>query len=143
MHTICSKRLVFTLSAFLSGMVPVSAHTQEPESEPQSYSVFTEAYQCEWSRHAAADEIFTNLLQPAFESALRDGIILGWSYMRRALGDEWGRVITVRFENGQDIFAIRRELRSRVVTDQANELNEFFEICGPHRENIYRVTGQP
>ena len=143
MHVITRKRLMITMSALLIGILPITAYTQDSISEPQSYSVFTEAYQCEWSRHAEADEIFARLLQPAFESALSDGVILGWSYMRRALGDEWGRMITVRFENGRDIFEIRRDLRSRVDTDQANELNEFFKICGPHRENIYRATGHP
>jgi hypothetical protein len=143
MPTTIRKALTITTSASLLGLLLVSANSQEPEMELQSYSVFTEAYQCDWSRHAEADDIFKKLLQPAFESALRDGVILGWSYMRRALGDEWGRMITVRFETGRDIFKIRADLRSRVVTDQANELNEFFEICGPHRENIYRATGYP
>jgi len=143
MPTTFRKSLTITASIVLLGILPVSGYAQDSDTEPQSYSVFTEAYQCEWSRHAEADEIFEKLLQPAFESATSDGVILGWSYMRRALGDEWGRMITVRFENGRDIFEIRRDLRSRVVTDQANELNEFFEICGPHRENIYRATGHP
>jgi hypothetical protein len=122
------------------GLVSVA---QESAAEPQSYTVYTEAYKCDWSRHAEADAIYERVLQPAVESALKDGVILGWAYMKRALGDEWSRVLTLRFENGRDIFEIRKELRSRVVTEEANELNDFFKVCGPHRENIYRATGRP
>ena len=59
------------------------------------------------------------------------------------LGDEWGRILTLRYEPELDIFDIRTELRRRIPAEHAGAINSFLEICGPHRENIYTATGRP
>ena len=124
-----------------AGLVSISA--QESEDGPESYMVYTEFYQCDWSRHPEADAFVETVLQPVAESALKDGVILGWSYLKRALGDEWGRGFMIRYENGRDMFDIRRDLRSRMSKIHSGGLTDFLKVCSPHRENIYRATGYP
>jgi hypothetical protein len=147
MHKFSRKKstvaTVLTFSTILLGLALVSVSAQESDHGPQSYMVYTEFYQCDWSRHAEADAIFEAKLQPVFEDLVKDGTILGWAYLKRSFGDEWGRGITIRYENGRDFFAIRRESRSRLRQNHTEDLNDFFEVCGPHRENVYRATGRP
>ncbi len=138
-NLVASGLLMFLISTFVF-ISPFARGADEPRPR---YVFYTEFYLCDWSRLAEADEIFETALAPAFEASVEAGVILGWQYLRRALGDEWARGITTRYRSGEDIFSLRQDLRTRISPEHSNALNDFFKVCGPHRENIYSAIGQP
>ncbi|HSD75485.1 MAG TPA: hypothetical protein VLB75_12010 [Steroidobacteraceae bacterium] len=117
------------------------AQAQE-EQRPQSF-IYATYFQCDVTKQERADEIFKQLDQPFWETAVDDGTITGFGYMAHHTGGKWRRVQYYRAPTIEALLAAQDKIGDAIDAKNKKLSTEFGQICNSHDDYIWQaVTGK-
>jgi hypothetical protein len=131
MRTFC-KLMTFALLSAL----PMIVAAQGQDEPVTSFSYVTYFY-CTAGNADRVDEIVKQSTGPAFDKAVKDGLITGWGWLAHHTGGLWRRAQWYAAPSLNGLLDAQAAMQED-DDDEAETLNdEFGSICGQHEDYIW------
>jgi len=95
---------------------------------------------CDLAQQERADEIFEQVQKGVFESAVADGTIQGYGWLKHHTGGKWRRATYFGANSVQAVLDAQKKTGDQMDAKNKKLGDEFSKICSSHDDYIWRTV---